>query len=86
MINGMFELDQATKDFMPTVRRKIEALATELVKEVPDTCDIGRVIAAVDLLQQAKNTFIDAAILGCEAASRKRKATEAAAESSKKPK
>jgi hypothetical protein len=86
MVNGMFALDEATKDFMPLVRRKIEEVAADLVNHAPDTCDIGRLIAAVDMLQQAKNTFIDSAILGCEATSRKRKAAESTPDASKKAK
>jgi hypothetical protein len=71
LINGQFELDQKTKDFMVEVRINIATVANELVNLSPGTCDVDRFIAALDHLQQAKNLFCDSAILGLEAKRRK---------------
>jgi hypothetical protein len=73
MIDGMFQLDDATKDFMTRVRTEVAALAARLAATAPATCDVGRFIAATDHLQQAKNLYCDAAILGREAANRREK-------------
>lgn len=67
LINGQFELDQKTKDFMAAVRINIAIVANQLSNLAPGTCDVGRFIAALDCLQQAKNLFCDSAILGLEA-------------------
>lgn len=66
MINGRFDLQSDTTDFMDVVRSAMEEAATKIIESAPDYCDIGRVIAGVDTLQQAKNIFCDAAILGNE--------------------
>ena len=66
MVNGNFELDQESLDFMKLVREKIAEVAETLRERSPDHCDVGRLIAAIDKLQEAKNTFCDAAILGNE--------------------
>lgn len=52
---------------MAAVRINIATVANELRVLAPGTCDVGRFIAALDHLQQAKNLFCDSAILGLEA-------------------
>lgn len=78
MINGQFGLDEETLKFMRLVREEIAALAEKLSKARPESANIGRFIAAVDHLQQTKNLFCDAAILGNEEDNRakKRKAAD----------
>jgi hypothetical protein len=77
MINSRFAVDADTTAYMDLVRAEIAGVAARLQKAAPATCDIGRFIAAIDLLQQSKNVFIDSALLGGEAAARKkRKAVE----------
>ena len=81
MIDGQFELDTNTVAFMTWIRQACAALAQEARQRAPDTCDVGRLIAAVDHLQQTKNLFCDAVILGHEATERKkRKHAESSAE------
>lgn len=78
MINGHFELSEETVQFMNFVRTASAEFAQQMVARAPATCDIGRLIAAVDHIQATKNLFCDAAILGNETDSRKkRKAAEA---------
>lgn len=73
MIDGTFDLDSETTAYMATTRKAIAELAKSLAASAPSTCDVGRLIAAIDHLQQAKNILCDSAILGCEAETRKRK-------------
>lgn len=73
MINGQFETSAETTAFMRTVRAEIAAVAKRLSETAPETCDTGRFIAALDLLQQAKNVLCDSALLGGEASARKRR-------------
>ena len=82
MINGQFDLDAETIAFMKLARETISEAAEKLSKARPQNANVGRFIAAVDHLQQSKNLFCDAAILGNEEANRtaakKRKLAEEA--------
>lgn len=82
-VNGQFDLDADTLEFMKVVRAEIAGVAARLRDVAPETCDVGRFIAAVDHLQQTKNLFCDSAILGCEATTRKRRKTATAATTGK---
>jgi len=64
IINGTFELPPSTPKAMATVR-EILAKAAEDLKAViiSEKHDIGRVIATMDLLQQAKDTACASLIL-----------------------
>lgn len=73
MIDGRFDLDSDTVVYMNYARKRIQELAKELNNVRPANFDNGRFIAAIDHLQQAKNLFCDAAILGDEAARRRKK-------------
>ena len=77
MINGMFDLDKDTKDFMNLARQECAALASKLNAARPLTVDVGRFIAALDHIQYVKNLLCDAAILGNELDNRKRRKVEA---------
>jgi len=72
MINGHFDLSEETVTYMNTVRAECSALVTRLIEARPATYDVGRFIACIDTIQHAKNLACDAAILGNEAANRKR--------------
>lgn len=76
MINGQFNLDQPTLDFMKLVREKTSTLGQELRDAAPATCDVGRFIAAMDSLQKTKNLYCDAAIIGKESSNRKKRKLE----------
>lgn len=73
MLNGHFDLTAPTTDFMNIVRQEIERTARTLNETRPADVDIGRFIAAIDHLQQAKNLFCDSVILGEEAQTRRKK-------------
>lgn len=75
-INGQFPLDKPTTDFMAFVRAEMAATARRIAERSPDSCDVGRFIAAMDHLQQAKNLLCDSAILGLEANARKKRKTD----------
>lgn len=64
IINGAFDLPDKTPEVMSEVR-KILAKAAEDLKVVllAEKHDIGRVIATMDLLQQAKDTACTSLIL-----------------------
>lgn len=76
MINGQFDLNDETTKFMKLVREKHSQLAKELQDAAPETCDVGRFIAALDSLQHTKNLFCDSAIIGSETTSRKKRKIE----------
>ena len=73
MINGSFELTDQEKEFMKLVREVLSDATKRIHDGAPPTCDIGCIVAGTDLLQQAKNKFCDAAILGKEADTRKKR-------------
>jgi len=65
MINGMFDLPDATREAMKHVRAATEtaARAVRAAVEAAPAHDKGRLIAALDALQAAKNVACDALIL-----------------------
>jgi hypothetical protein len=63
LINGNFDLPNDVPPYMKIVRETIAEAAKKITQSLPVDVDAGRTIAALDLLQQAKNTFCDAAIL-----------------------
>jgi hypothetical protein len=65
MINGNFPLPDETVAAMRTIRSDASVLAGLLLSSAraAGTYDTGRLIAALDLLQQVKNVAIDALIL-----------------------
>lgn len=71
MLNGSFDLDPETLAFMKLSRETIAAAADTLNKARPQNANVGRFIAAIDHLQQTKNLFCDAVILGNEEENRK---------------
>ncbi len=80
LLNGSFELDKETIDFMRFVREELSRSAKAICAARPKNADVGRVIAFVDKLQDAKDTICAAAIIGDENAKRaakKRKAETA---------
>lgn len=79
MIDGKFDLDENTTAFMKLVREKLAQAAAEIVDGAPATCDVGRLIAALDAIQHAKNLLCDSSILGCEAETRKKRKAESEA-------
>jgi hypothetical protein len=65
MINGRFDLPKETLEAMDQIRKATETASREIHRAatlVPKY-DKGRLIATMDLLQQAKNTACDALIL-----------------------
>jgi hypothetical protein len=65
MINGYFPLPGGTVEAMKTVRAAADVFARALLqvsKEV-SVVDTGRMIAAIDLIQQTKNVACDSLIL-----------------------
>lgn len=80
LVNGTFDLPDENKEYMAFVRTTIAKAADELLSEdkLPAKFDMGRLIAALDALQHAKNLACDAVILGAEAETRKRKKNEGA--------
>ena len=87
MVNGSFDLDDATLRYMKEVRTICAEAAEKLtgVATIGVTLDGGQMNNAIQLLQQVKNKACDAAIIGCETATRKRKAAEQEADA-KRPK
>jgi hypothetical protein len=75
MVNGNFDLPNATVEYMREVRAICERAARELTGEATRgvTLDGGQINAAIQLLQQVKNKACDAAIIGAE--SKKRSAS-----------
>lgn len=67
MINGNFSLPDGTKKVMNEIRTIFSTAAQSLVttlEENPDVqFDVGRMIAAVDEVQKAKNIACDSVIL-----------------------
>lgn len=76
LINASFELSEEDAGFIAFVGGALFKAADDIRKKAPATCDIGRMMAGTDALQRAKNTFCDAAILGKEADTRKKRKTE----------
>ena len=76
MVNGQFDLKDEDVAYMKLVREQTSQLAKKLAEEAPKTSNIGRIIAATDALQQVKNLYCDAAILGREEANRRSEKTE----------
>lgn len=64
MINGRFDLPPATLEAMATMRAAFDACARAVEQTATGVeRDTGRLIATMDLLQQAKNVACDAVIL-----------------------
>jgi hypothetical protein len=70
MLNNRFDTDELNEGFALSelVRTSISNAGMDMVKVTEALhpkghVDLGRVIAALDQLQQAKNTFVDAIIL-----------------------
>jgi hypothetical protein len=65
MINGRFDLPERTPPALNLVREAVADAAEKVTSAVEgaETHDTGRLIAALDLLQQAKNVACDALIL-----------------------
>jgi hypothetical protein len=63
LINGNFALPDDVSPFMKLVRETLSEAAQRITDQLPNTVDPGRLIAALDQLQIAKNMFCDAAIL-----------------------
>lgn len=79
LINGQFDLEPGTTDFMRGAREELARAAKTIVDALPANADIGRVIAFLDKLQDAKDAVCAAAVIGSEAAVRaekKRKSLE----------
>lgn len=75
MIDGMFDLRAETTDYMKSVRKSVSDVARSVVEGAPEDVDVGRIIAALDALQQVKNVLCDAAIIGSEKTKRARTST-----------
>lgn len=88
MINGSFTLDEATDRYMKAVRAICAEAAEKLTgaATIGVALDGGQMNNAIQLLQQVKNKACDAAIIGCETATRKRKVAENAEADAKRPK
>jgi hypothetical protein len=64
MINGNFDLPKNTLEVMPALRAAASAFAQEAAALVMSVqCDWGRLIAALDLIQQTKDVLLNAVIL-----------------------
>lgn len=64
MVNGMFDLPEEAKHAMGQVRAIFAQCAADIAAVCGGVqCDTGRLIATLDLVQQAKNTACDAVIL-----------------------
>ncbi len=72
MISGPPELGEEETKFKEFVTETMSKAASDICNKAPATCDIGRVIAAVDAVKEATDLFCNAANLGKESASRKR--------------
>jgi len=83
MINGMFDRDQDTLDFMKLAQTECAAMATKLNAARPATIDVGRFIAALDHIQYVKNLLCDAAILGKELENRKKRKVDTSTDTKK---
>lgn len=84
-INGQFELNDETKEFMNWVRTECGKLAHEALARAPTTTNPGRFIAALDSLQATKNLFCDAVIQGNEEDAREKRKQEPAPVESAQP-
>ncbi len=70
LLNGNFELDKETVAFMRFAREELSRAANAICAAQPQNADIGRMIAFLDKLQDAKDTVCAAAIIGDESAKR----------------
>jgi hypothetical protein len=71
VINGSFRTPFETDAYIKMVRAALEEAAQKIAAVDADLpMDVGRFIHALDLLQQAKDTFCVAAIIGAEAKNR----------------
>ena len=67
VIDGMFDLPNGTKDRFTAIRGAIQRAAAEVAEAVRGAgeggYDVGRLVAALDLMQQAKDTACVSLIL-----------------------
>jgi len=64
LINGQFTLSDDQLAFMKLVRERMGQCAADIVNALPaGQYDVGRVIAGLDAMQQAKDVLCAAAIL-----------------------
>lgn len=77
LLNGNFEHDKETVEFMRFAREEVARCARAVCAARPKNADVGRVIAFVDKLQDAKDTICAAAIIGDETAKRAEKKRKA---------
>lgn len=63
LINGQFSLEDDQIAFMGRARTILSEAARQIVESLPDHYDVGRTIAALDMVQNAKDAFCVAAIL-----------------------
>lgn len=73
MIDGRFDVSEATTKFMAQVREVLGQAGQDLANVAPSHVDVGRLIAALDSLQHTKNLFCDAVLIGNETESRKKR-------------
>ena len=83
LIDGNFELDAETVTFMKVARTELARSARAIVDAAPSTADVGRVIAFLDKMQDAKDTVCAAAIIGDESSKRADKKRKACATTGK---
>lgn len=74
MIDGRFELSDESVKFMAQAREVLGQAGEDLLAAAPAHTDVGRLTAALDALQHAKNLFCDAVIIGNESENRKKRA------------
>lgn len=64
MVNGNFNLPDSTPKALASIREILAKAATDLKKAIQEEeYNVGCIIAAMDLLQQAKNKACDGLIL-----------------------
>lgn len=88
MVNGNFDLPDATVAYMRAVRAICDRAARELTGDASRgvALDGGQLNAAVQLLQQVKNKACDAAIVGAESKKRAAAAPSEAESAAKRAK
>ena len=58
LINGQFSLEDDQIAFMGRARTILSEAARQIVESLPDHYDVGRTIAALDMVQNAKDALL----------------------------
>lgn len=63
LINGQFNIPDDAVEYVKLVREAISEAARKIRDGLPKTFDVGRIVAGMDKLQEARDTLCAASIL-----------------------